>query len=109
MACPCPTAFASPGMQHALLGMSCKRVLCTCTWHPNSPICAWNPTLIPAGAAGLEPRHQDALARFVAAVAPSGAAEAVQLPGLSLKAEVDLARQAGQLRCGPALVQSCLE
>ena len=45
-----------------------------------------------------KPRHQDALARFMAAIAPSGAAEAVQLSGLSLKAEVDLARQAGQLR-----------
>ena len=58
--------------------------------------------------AGLEPRYQDALARFVAAVAPQGAAEAVQLSGLSLKAEVDLARQAGQLRyvlcCCPQLL-----
>ena len=48
---------------------------------------------------GLWREHHDELARFMAAVAPDGAAEAANLSGLTLLKEMQLAMQIGQLRC----------
>ena len=48
-------------------------------------------------------QHHDELAGFMAAMAPDGAAQAVNLTGLTLKGEMDMALRIGQYRC----VQLC--
>jgi len=44
-------------------------------------------------------QHHDELAGFMAAMAPDGAAQAVNLTGLTLKGEMDMALRIGQYRC----------
>ena len=46
-------------------------------------------------------QHHDELAGFMAAMAPDGAAQAVNLTGLTLKGEMDMALRIGQYRCNP--------
>ncbi len=46
-------------------------------------------------------QHHDELAGFMAAMAPDGAAQAVNLTGLTLKGEMDMALRIGQYRCVP--------
>ena len=43
-------------------------------------------------------QHHDEMAAFMAAMAPDGAAQAVNLTGLTLQAEMDLALRIGQYR-----------
>lgn len=43
-------------------------------------------------------QHHDELAGFMAAMAPDGAAQAVNLTGLTLQAEMDMALRIGQYR-----------
>jgi len=43
-------------------------------------------------------QHHDELAGFMAAMAPDGAAQAVNLTGLTLKGEMDMALHIGQYR-----------
>ena len=47
-------------------------------------------------------QHHDELAGFMAAMAPDGAGEAINLTGLSLQAEMDMALRIGQYRSDPA-------
>lgn len=56
-------------------------------------------------AAGLWREHHDQVAKFMAAMGPRGAEEALRLSGLSLREELRLACGAGQLR----RAQHCLE
>jgi hypothetical protein len=46
-------------------------------------------------------QHHDELAGFMAAMAPDGAAQAVNLTGLTLKGEMDMALRIGQYRRVP--------
>ena len=43
-------------------------------------------------------QHHDELAGFMAAMAPDGAAQAINLTGLTLKGEMDMALRIGQYR-----------
>ncbi len=46
-------------------------------------------------------QHHDELAGFMTAMAPDGAAQAVNLTGLTLQGEMDMALRIGQYRCVP--------